>query len=356
VLLGVVLAHPVILIAINPALLSLLDVRRAPWYMTAGTASLVSLLVLVAISAGRKRLKIEYDRWRVAHLLLAVAATGAGLAHVLAIGHYSGSPEVRVLWYVIGFSIAGVVFRVRVSKPWSLSRNPFRVSEVRADRGEVWVVSVEPDGHTGFSFRPGQFAWVSFRASPFAMREHPFSIASAPTASGRLEFAIKELGDFTRTMSRIEPGETCYVDGPYGAFTIDRYPDASGYVFIAGGIGIAPMVGMLRALADREDGRPLLLIAAHTLWDRVPLRNELTELTARLNLRVVHVIEQPIESGEGERGWIDADLLDRHLSPLAGGEEYFVCGPVPMIRAVERLLAERGVPASRLHTELFDLA
>src|SRR5690606_6358598 len=147
---------------------------------------------------------------------------------------------------------------------------------------------------------------------------------SAPTPGGRLAFAIKELGDFTRTIGGIEPGERCWVDAPYGAFSIDRRPDTPGYVFVAGGIGLAPMVGMLRALAERGDRRTHLLIAAHSRWNRVPLREAVAELADRLDLRVVHVLEEPPADWSGERGLVTRDLLDRHLPPHRAELEYFV--------------------------------
>jgi predicted ferric reductase len=56
------------------------------------------------------------------------------------------------------------------------------------------------------------------------MREHPFSFSSSPAPGGRpLEFTIKALGDFTRTIGSMPPGLRAFVDGPYGAFTIDRH-------------------------------------------------------------------------------------------------------------------------------------
>ncbi|MEX1257466.1 MAG: ferric reductase-like transmembrane domain-containing protein [Gemmatimonadota bacterium] len=352
---AVLLAHPVVLIAINPALLSYMNPFAAPWEMAAGTTSLFLLLVLVASSAWRKRLRIPYEAWRVAHLLLASGAVGLALAHMGGIGYYAGTPAVRVLWVGIGFSLVGIVVWVRVLGPWRLLRSPFRVTDVRPEPGDSWTLALEPEGHEGFSFDPGQFAWVSLGHSPFAMKEHPFSIASSPSPGGRLEFTIKELGDFTRTVGRIRPGEAAYVDGPYGAFSIDRCPEAAGYVFIAGGIGVAPIVSMLRALADRGDTRPHRLFQAHSRLDRVPLGEAVAELEKCMDLRVVHVLEDPPEGWAGERGWITREMLDRHLPTERRDLEYFVCGPVPMNRAVGRYLRELGIPTSRIHTELFDL-
>lgn len=355
VIIAIVLAHPVVLVVTNPAQAASLDPLTAPWEVTSGTVSLVLLLGLVVASIFRKQLGIPYEWWRRTHLLAGVAAVGLALTHVLAIGHYTGSGTVRALWIAIGLSLAVVVVRVRIVRPWSLLRTPYRVTSVEEDRGDSWILTLEPSGHQGFDFEPGQFAWLTLRGSPFAMREHPFSFASAPGEDGRLEFAIKELGDFTRSIGETKVSETAYVDGPYGSFSIDRRPGAPGYVFLAGGIGIAPIVSMLRALARREDSRRHVLFTGHSAWDRIPLRDEVERLREELDLEVIHVLEEPPDDWHGERGWITRELLDRRLPPDRGAMEYFVCGPVPMLRAVETFLTDLGIARSRIHSELFDL-
>ena len=353
--LGVILAHPIILLVVNPALAGYLNPVTAPWEMTAGLASIGILLALIGASVFRKQLGISYEWWRVTHLVAGVAALGLAFAHMAPIAHYTGTPVVRALWVVIGASLAGTVIWVRLIRPWSLLRSPYRVSAVRKDLGDTWVLTMEAEGHSGFAFQPGQFAWVTLRASPFTMQEHPFSFASSPSSDGQVEFAIKELGDFTGTVGKIQPGETAYVDGPYGSFSVDRRPNAPGYVFLAGGIGIAPMVGMLRALAERGDRRPHILFTAHSSWDRIPLRDEVERLEGELQLKIVHVLEDPPEEWGGEEGWITPEILDRHLPVGRAQLEYFICGPTPMLRAMETALGGLGIHATRIHSEIFDL-
>jgi predicted ferric reductase len=355
-LLVVILLHPVILIARDPAQLSAVV---TPWAVapeiSAGTISLLLLLVIVGASAFRKELRIPYEPWRVTHLFLSLGAVGFAFAHMFGISYYTGAPAVRWLWILIGASVVAITFRVRILRPWRLVRRPYRITEIRPERGESWTVAVEPEGHDGFSFEAGQFAWLTVGRSPFGMHEHPFSIASSPALEGRVEFVIKELGDFTRTVGRIPPGTVAYVDGPYGAFSMDRHPEAAGYVFLAGGIGIAPVMSMLRTLADRGDERSHLAFVAHSTWDRIPLREELATLHDRLGVEVVHVLEEPPEDWEGEEGWITREMLDRYLPPERKEFHYFVCGPVPMIRAMEDFLKDLGIRPGHVHTELFDM-
>jgi predicted ferric reductase len=355
-LLVIVLIHPLILILRDP---SLLPAITAPWTVSfeisAGTVSLALLLVLVAASAFRKQLRIPYGTWRFTHLILSLGAVAFAFMHMFGISYYTDPPLIRGLWWLIGISILAIVVFVRFLRPLAMHRKPYQVTEVRPERADSWTVVVDPEGHDGFDFEPGQFAWLSVDRSPLLMSEHPFSIASAPGQGGRVEFVIKELGDFTNTIGQVEPGTRAYVDGPYGSFSVDRHPEAPGYGFMAGGIGIAPLISMIRTLDERGDRRPLVLFTGHSTWDRVPLREELDELEERMNLKVVHVLEKPPEDWEGESGWITREMLDRHLPEGRREFHYFICGPIPMIRAMEEFLGELGVRGTNIHTELFDM-
>jgi predicted ferric reductase len=309
----------------------------------------------MAASLWRKRLGIAYEPWRLGHTVLAVAAVALGLVHVGGVQYYTAAPAVRLLWMGIALSLLLVTAYVRLVRPWRLTRRAYRVTDVTRERGDAWTLTLRPDGHAGTSFRPGQFAWLTLRATPFQMTEHPFSFSSSPSPdTGMLAFTIKELGDFTRTIGTVRPGEAAFVDAPYGAFTLDRHR-APGYVFIAGGIGIAPLMSMLRALADRSDRRPLLLVYAYRTWDRMTFREEIAGLTARLDLTFVPVLEEPPPDWQGERGRVTAALLDRHLPPDRHARHYFVCGPEPMTQAIEHLLHDLGIPLTLVHSELFDL-
>jgi predicted ferric reductase len=299
-------------------------------------------------------LKLEYDAWRIAHALLATVALALAFWHVLAAGRYLDTAWKQALWATYGALWMLLIAYVRLLRPWRLARRPWRVAEVRAERGRVWTLVLEPPAGERLRFAPGQFAWVSLRASPFAMREHPFSIASSAERDDRIELSIKELGDFTSTIKNTKPGETAWLDAPYGTFGIDQSPHAAGYAFVAGGVGIAPILSMLRTLADRGDRRPLVLFYGNRVWERVAFREELEQLQQRLTLTVVHVLQEPPQDWQGERGFVSEDILMRHLPVTRHRFEYFLCGPTPMTQGVERALAALGVPAARVHAEIFD--
>lgn len=352
----IIVAHPLILLVKDPVLLSSFNPREAPWAMTAGVWSVFALVVVMFTSLFRKRIGLHYDAWRYLHSGLSVAAVLLALLHVEGIGIYVSDPWKRGVWGLMTITWVAILGYIRLVKPWRLLRRPYRVESVTKERGDAWTLAFQPDGHDGLSFEPGQFVWLSLRSSPFSMREHPFSISSSPKQpGGRVELTIKELGDFTRTIGATKPGEVAYLDGPHGAFTIDRVPSPSGYVFLAGGIGIAPLLSMIGALADRADEREHLLFYAYRIEERLTARERIDALATRLRLKVVYVLEESHEGWTGERGRIDAPLLDRHLPADRKDRQYFVCGPEPMTQAVEGALSKLDIPVTRVHSELFDL-
>ena len=163
---------------------------------------------------------------------------------------------------------------------------------------------------------------------------------------------IRNLGDFTSRIAEVPVGERVYLDGPYGAFTIDRNP-ADMHVLIAGGVGITPMMSMLRTLADRGDKRPVILLYGNKEWDSIIFRDELESLKSRLDLKVVHVLPNPPAGWTGEKGYIDAEMFKRHLPPPYAEHEYFICGPDVMMDAIEKALGELDVPLAKYHSERY---
>ncbi len=350
---GFVLAHPLILVGVEPLLLEYLR-PGAPWPMLAGLAAWAALVLLVVISLRRKQIRLHYDGWRRLHSGLAVLAVGLAIAHVLGVNYYVGEHGKHTLWMVLAGSWLLLWLHVRLVRPAWLLRHPYRVASVTAERGDAWTLSVQAEGHGGLRFLPGQFAWLTLGHSPFALREHPFSISSSAEQSGQLSFTIKCLGDFTATIGNAAPGQKIYLDGPFGAFSIDRH-QAPGYVFIAGGIGIAPILGMLRTLADRDDRRPLWLFYAYKNLERLTGHEELEALKARLQLQVVYILSDPPPQWSGESGFLTREILDRHLPAARAGYDYFLCGPTVMTAAAESALSGLGVPMTRIHTELFEM-
>lgn len=349
------LSHPLLLFVGNPYTLRLLDLTGAPWRARAAVLGTLLFILLVVTSVWRKNLRLPYPQWRTIHDLFALAAAGLILYHMFKVNYYMADPLQRAYWLFSAAIWTLATVYIRLIRPLQLLRHPYRVVSVTPERGNAWTLTLAPDGHPGLRFMAGQFAWLTARRSPFSFHDNPFSYSSSAENHEHLAFTIKELGDFSSSIKDLQPGEKVFVDGSYGTFDIDQH-DAPGYVMIAGGIGSVPVMSILHTMADRQDRRPVVFFYGNPDWESVTYREELETLPQRMNLKVIHALSRPPEDWQGEQGYINRDILERHLPAQYDDFHYFICGPIPMIAAVERDLLAMGVPLNKIHTENYEMA
>ncbi len=353
--LALILAHFGILYIWFEDALGDLNPLTARWELTSGRVALVAFALLVVSSEFRKRLGLEYGWWRTLHVVLAILGFVAAIVHVLGVGHFTAAPDKQAM--ILGVTAGWLLLMiwVRLIKPVFQMRNSWRVVENISERGGVHTLVLEPLGTKLSRWKPGQFAWVTIGRSPFLLGEHPFTLSNAPEEGPNIALSIKPLGDFTKGVADIQPGTKAWVDGPYGAFSIDMEPETDGFVMIAGGIGITPMISNLRSMKARGDMRPVILFYANSDWEAVTFREELDALTQEINLTLVHILEDEHEGWTGESGFLDREMLERHLDQTARQSSFMLCGPPPMTEAGRAALLEMGVPVWRIDSEIFDL-
>ena len=348
--------HPVMFIA-DGAGLGLLLSAEAPWYIWMGKAALLLVLAQGITSVFRRKLRLGFQGWRRFHNLAAVAAV-LGLTHSwFAGGDLRGTP-MRVVWIALAaVAVSSYVYH-RLCRPLRTRRRAYSVTDVKHENGNVWTLRFEPaDGKQGLPFLPGQFHFIRlYRGDTFDGEEHPFTISSSPTASSSLTSTIKASGDFTKTICHTEPGTEVRSDGPYGRFSYVLAPSDADLVFIAGGIGITPLMSMLWHMHDTSANVNALLLYGNRSEQDIVFRDDLESLAraAHPNLKVVHVLSEPAGRWDGETGYVDEDKIRRHCGELTS-KAFYVCGPPPMMRMVTRTLRQLGVPAHRIHSERFSL-
>lgn len=350
------LLHPAIILVSAPYYLEYLDPRVDAIRAVVLIAVLIAMVLVVVLTIRRERLGIRYEWWRLSHGILGLFIVAVGLVHILQVQWYVVTTWQRALWIGLTGGPLMLLLYARMIKPLRIRRRPYRVLEVRLEGRRTWTLALEPVGHRGVAFAPGQFAWLTIGRNSFSLQQHPFSFSSSAARHDRIEFTIRELGDFTETIGDIEPGTPGFVDGPYGTFV----PDLSSQrrlVLIGGGVGIAPLMSMLRTLRDRQDRRPVLLVYACREAEELVFRTEIDALSAALDFRAVYVLEQPGPDVRAEQGLLRAELMDKLVAGLdIAGAEFFVCGPPRMMDTVEKYLIDRGVRGSDIHSERFDIA
>lgn len=324
-----------------------------PHYRT-GVIALAALALLVIGSALRDRLPMKYEVWRAAHVILALVAVGAGLHHAVSAGRYSAMGAVHGYWWAVAAAVA-VLMAVLYGWRWArLHTRPWRLSSVTALADRMWELDIAPaKGTPQLPYHAGQFVWITEGARRFPLFDHPFSIASSPAQPG-LRLIIKEAGDFTNHVGRLEPGTAIGVDGPFGDFTLEAHPGDS-VLLIAGGVGIAPIMGLLRDLVARGHRGPVRLAYAAGAPENFACGEEIAAAEATLDLRTSFVSETSAPDWQGEVGRLDRDRLAAMLDGLdARRAVALICGPGPMVTAVSDMLVDLGLPMDNVVYERFD--
>ncbi len=352
--LAFLLAHPLLLVgAGNP--LALFNPLEGTVAQRSGALAFWLALALVVLALTRRRLGISHEAWQRLHLGLAVAVIAGALVHFLPGLQARGDTLLALLLVSYAAMFLLLLLDYRLLRPWRLARRAWRLLENRDEGASTRTLVLEPVGHMGLDFQPGQFAWINTSGSAFGFHQHPITISSSAESTSRLEFAVKDLGDWSGVeVPGLQPGKPVQVDGPYGSFTVDRHP-AEGFLLVAGGVGITPMRSMLLTLRDRKDVRPVILIHAAHDPSRAIFREELAALQRQMNLIVVPVYEVRPPDAQGEQGLVTIELLQRHLPAGIGRWQCFICGPGPMMTVVDSALRQLGLPASHIHAERFDM-
>jgi predicted ferric reductase len=350
VIVAAIAAHVALVVVGDPSNLALFDPLGAPWRGKAAVASTVAFAALIASSMLRRRLRLAYAGWRGLHIALAIGALVLGAVHAIGVDRYLTSPAGLLVAVLTVVGLLGVL-ELRLLRPRRLAVRPYTIERVTAERGGATTVALRAEGHRGRQFRPGQFAWLKLADAPRALAEHPFSYSSSSSRPERPTFTIKAYGGFTRRASELPPGTRVLLDGPHGSYR--PRTNAERFVLIGSGIGIAPIMSLLRSAADAEDRRPYLLVYGSLRWEQTTFREELQRLQRHLDLRVVHVLAEPHRGWRGETGLIDGRLLGRHLPGEMRRADIFICGSPSMLAAALAGLESLGVPPEHVHAEQF---
>ncbi|GLW59097.1 1,2-phenylacetyl-CoA epoxidase subunit PaaE [Kitasatospora phosalacinea] len=208
-----------------------------------------------------------------------------------------------------------------------------------------------------FAFRPGQSLTLR-RTVDGADERRSYSLCSP--VGGPLRIAVREVpgGLFSHWLvSEAEPGEVVEVLPPAGAFAADP-AEPGEHVLIAAGSGITPVLSIAASvLAGHPDSRVTLLYG-NRRSDTVMFADELADLKDRYleRFQLVHVLSRESRDAELLSGRLDPERVTALLTALVDApavDHWWLCGPYGMVLGTKQLLAELGVPAGRVHQELF---
>jgi ferredoxin-NADP reductase len=277
----------------------------------------------------------------------------------MSLGEVTGAWPVTVIWVLLFVSAAAAYVYHKFVGPSLRGKRPFRVESIIRETHNVWTITLAPpEGREQFEYLPGQFQFLTFlRGSRLRGEEHPFTISSSPGRKGFHASTIKESGDFTRTIGETRAGDLVAVQAPFGRFSYLLHPGERDLVFIAGGVGITPLMSMLRHMRDMDADKEVLLLYANSTEQDILFRDELDRIASaeRPRLSVVHVLSKAAPEWRGERGHIDQAVIRKYCRGDLEGKSFYLCGPPAMMTALIAAVIDLGVPSRRVRSERFAL-
>ncbi|MGQ9368553.1 FAD/NAD(P)-binding protein [Azospirillum sp. ST 5-10] len=220
---------------------------------------------------------------------------------------------------------------------------PFVVQRVKRELSDTFTLWLRAEDGRPFAFLPGQFNMLY----AFGVGEVPISISGDPADPAALVHTIRSVGKVTEALGRLGPGATVGVRGPFGSAWPVASAQGQDVVFVAGGVGLAPLrPAIYRVLAERaKHGNVVILYGARTPEDMLFAR-ELQQWRGRFDVSVHVTVDRVTGSWAGKVGvvtnLIRAGGFDRRNAVA------FVCGPEVMMRYAAEALVERGTARERV--------
>ena len=265
-------------------------------------------------------------------------------------------------WLLAGELIAGEArLAERTHAPLGTLRE-LVVADV--DRETDHIVSYylrTPEGGSPGEFSPGQYVSVSVTLPDGLQQRRQYSLSDAPDAphwriTVKREDAAdtKPAGQVSNWLhAHLKAGDRILVSPPYGEFTTPL-DAARPLVLLSAGVGITPMMSMMAALAAKGSRREIVFAHAARHGSHVALRRHLAFATTQLpHLSVATFFETPQSSEREGTDYSFAGRMDISRLALPANADYLLCGPVPFMQTQWRALRDAGVPAERLHREVF---
>lgn len=241
---------------------------------------------------------------------------------------------------------------------------PFTVVEKVRESDCITSFYLKPANGDGIPpFLPGQYLTVRIEIQGEQyLFNRQYSLSDAP-GKGYFRISVKKEKTGVSPDGRvsnylhdaIKVGDNIEITVPAGDFTLE-FEKQSPIVFLSGGVGITPFMSMIQTLADQQPEREVQFIHASENGAVQPFRNELTGLSQKLgNYQLSFVYKNPSEEDKNmpnyaKQGYIDAEFLSNRIKSDA---DYYVCGPVPFMKAIITHLKELGVDSEKIHFEFF---
>lgn len=299
-------------------------------------------LIALGLLAYDKRLR--YERWLFLH-------RGVGLLFVLGTLHAAIEPgtiqqfEPLRTWIVMLLLVgAGSwVYRVLLFGQFG-PRYDYRIQQATQRDSETIDLVMRPVDRR-MMYEPGAFVFLGApQVEGYAGELHPFSISSTPVDRD-LRVSVRQLGDFTRQLSGLQPGDPIDIYGPFGGFSPHRFVRNRRLIWVGAGIGITPFLGMLAFERNNQDFRRIWLYYVVRDSDHAPYDAEITSSFLQADSFIDYTLWD-----SSTRGRITARQIAEDVAPL---DDYAVmlCGSPAFVEEIAAQFRNLGLPRHLIITE-----
>jgi len=224
------------------------------------------------------------------------------------------------------------------------------VTDIRRDTPDIKTFRVNTITGEGkcFEHKPGQCAMLSIPGVGEAM----FSITSSPTEKRFQEFSIKKCGCLTDWLHQMEVGQQVTIRGPYGnAFPVDTELKGENLLFIAGGVGLAPLHSVINYVLDNREnyGHVDIVYGSRSADDLLDLKEIQERWMHEKDVNVYLTIDRPQEGWNGNVAFVPTYVKELGFDPNC---KVLVCGPPIMIKFVLGALSELGFAKTQVYTTM----
>lgn len=350
-ILCLVTIHPILIFVPDGILMIPFEIRYWPEWV--GAVLLLVICCQLGFSQWRQTIFKTYEKWLLCHRVMGFAAMALLIVHILYVSEtfeHNGLPRTLLLAVATGIGLLWCWIRIQGAP---FRKKAMKIIGIEPAGEDAYAIAFEPLNRMPFNYLPGQFSFLSFHSKHISKEPHPFTLSSSPSRPKRAECTIRSCGDWTRRIQHIQPGDNVYLQGPFGHFSHLYVKPHQEIVMIAGGIGITPMLSMLRYMNDVQDPRRMILIWSNKTPRHAFGFSELKEMEKKLTgFRWIPIFTRE-KGDEGHFGRLDRIKLASLLQSYGRDAATFLCGPPPMIKQVRLDLVEIGFPKKSIYFEAF---